>query len=90
MLPTVYRKGVSGFQINLTVIHPCDKILVTNTGKVSPSERKAEMSESNKPQWDDFIDWSLPVSEEDVWQAIADANGLDYSEIADGDLVDWL
>lgn len=48
------------------------------------------MSESNKPQWDDFIDWSLPVSEEDVWQAIADANGLDYSEIADGDLVDWL
>ena len=25
-----------------------------------------------------------------LWQAIADAEGLDYSEIADGDLVEWL
>jgi len=25
-----------------------------------------------------------------VWQAIADWKGLDYSEIADGDLVEWL
>lgn len=49
------------------------------------------MSLSSKPErWEDLIDWSLPVSEEDVWQAIADANGLDYSEIADGDLVEWL
>jgi hypothetical protein len=28
--------------------------------------------------------------EQDVWQAIADANGLDYDEIADGDLSEWL
>ena len=28
--------------------------------------------------------------EQDVWEAIAEANGLDYSEIADGDLLEWL
>jgi hypothetical protein len=42
------------------------------------------------PDWANQIDWERPVSEDDVWQAIADANNLDYSEIADGDLVDWL
>jgi len=41
-------------------------------------------------KWQDFIDWDQPLTEEDVWQAIADANDLDYSEIADGDLVEWL
>lgn len=38
----------------------------------------------------DLVDWSKTVTEEDAWQAIADANDLDYSEIADGDIVDWL
>ena len=28
--------------------------------------------------------------EQDVWQAIADANGLDYDDIADGDLAECL
>ncbi len=41
-------------------------------------------------KWENHIDWERPVTEDDVWAAIADANGLDYSEIADGDLVDWL
>lgn len=45
--------------------------------------------ESNQ-QWQDLVDWTEPVSEEDVWAAIADANGLDYNEIADGDLIEWL
>lgn len=40
--------------------------------------------------WHDHIDWDAPLTEEAVWQAIADANDLDYSEIADGDLVEWL
>ncbi len=40
--------------------------------------------------WQELIDWDKPVTEDDVWEAIAEANGLDYSEIADGDLVDWL
>jgi hypothetical protein len=29
-------------------------------------------------------------TEEDLWEAIAEANGVDYSEIADGDLAEWL
>lgn len=29
-------------------------------------------------------------TEEDLWEAIAEANGLDVSEIMDGDLVDYL
>ena len=29
-------------------------------------------------------------TEEDLWEAIAEANGLDVSEIMDGDLVEWL
>lgn len=40
--------------------------------------------------WQDYIDWESPLTESSVWQAIADANDLDYSEIADGDLADWL
>jgi len=43
-----------------------------------------------KKHWEDFIDWDQPLTEEAVWQAIADAEGVDYGEIADGDLVDWL
>lgn len=29
-------------------------------------------------------------TEDDLWEAIAEANGLDVSEIMDGDLVDYL
>ena len=29
-------------------------------------------------------------NEQDVWEAIAEATGMDYSEIADGDLAEWL
>lgn len=29
-------------------------------------------------------------SEDDLWEAIADANGLDKDEIMDGDLAEWL
>jgi phage-related protein len=28
--------------------------------------------------------------EQEVWEAIAEANGLDYEDIADGDLTEWL
>jgi hypothetical protein len=44
----------------------------------------------NNNKWEDFIDWSQPLTEEDFWQAIADANDLEYSEIADGDPIEWL
>lgn len=43
-----------------------------------------------KKNWEDFVDWSVPLTEDAVWQAIADANECDYSEIADGDLLEWL
>ena len=50
------------------------------------------MTDNPKPKKQSYLD-HLPdgqFSEDDLWQAIADANGVDYSEIADGDLVDWL
>ena len=47
------------------------------------------MGKTRKATWQDHHD-GASWTEESVWQAIADAEGLDYSEIADGDLVDWL
>ena len=43
-----------------------------------------------RPVWQDFHDEDTPLTEESLWQAIADAEGMDYNEIADGDLVEWL
>ena len=45
--------------------------------------------EPKKTFWD-YLDEDAPLTEESVWQAIADAEGVDYSEIADGDLAEWL
>ena len=49
---------------------------------------------SEKPKKKTHYTEHLPenglFTEDDLWQAIADANGVDVSEIADGDLVDWL
>jgi hypothetical protein len=49
-----------------------------------------QMTEPKSNQWQDFLDPDAPLTEDAVWQAIADANDLDYSEIADGDLFEWL
>ena len=52
---------------------------------------EVNMTEPTKPtSWQDFLDPDAPLTEDSVWQAIADANDLDYSEIADGDLFEWL
>jgi hypothetical protein len=40
--------------------------------------------------WQEMHDPDAPITEDSLWQAIADAEGLDYNEIADGDLVEWL
>lgn len=40
-------------------------------------------------RWQDHLG-DAPMTEDNVWQAIADANNLDYSEIADGDILEWL
>ena len=52
-------------------------------------DRKEPVPAPKKTFWD-YLPEDEPLTEESVWQAIADAEGLDYSEIADGDLVDWL
>lgn len=38
----------------------------------------------------DYLPEDGNFTEEELWEAIADANGLDVSEIMDGDLVDYL
>jgi hypothetical protein len=45
---------------------------------------------TTKKAWQDFVDWDSPLTEDAFWQAVADANDLDYSEIADGDIAEWL
>ena len=40
--------------------------------------------------WMDFVDWEAPVNEDDLWEAIAEANGVEYDEIADGDLLEFI
>ena len=53
-------------------------------------EGESSMPDPKKETRQDYIDPDIPLTEDDLWQAIADAEGLDYSEIADGDLVEWL
>jgi hypothetical protein len=45
---------------------------------------------TTKKAWQDFVDWESPLTEDVFWQAVSDANDLDYSEIADGDIAEWL
>ena len=42
------------------------------------------------PKYLDHLPSDRPFSEDELWQAIADSLDVDYSEIADGDLVDYL
>lgn len=42
------------------------------------------------PSYFDYLPEDGNFTEEELWEAIADANGLDVSEIMDGDLVDYL
>ena len=51
---------------------------------------KAKGKWGSSRDWHHYHDPALPPTERSVWQAIADANDLDYSDIADGDLVEWL
>jgi hypothetical protein len=43
-----------------------------------------------KRSYTDYLPKDGNFTEDDLWEAIAEANGMDYSEIADGDLVEWL
>ena len=43
-----------------------------------------------KPTYMDYLPEDGKFTEDDLWDAIAEANGLDASEIMDGDLAEWL
>jgi hypothetical protein len=38
----------------------------------------------------DYLPEDGNFSEDELWEAIAESLGVDYSEIADGDLVDYI
>ena len=40
-----------------------------------------DMDMSRRPYWE---------IEQDIWEAIAEANGVDVDEISNGDLAEWL
>lgn len=42
------------------------------------------------PSYYQYLPENGDFTEEDLWDAIAEANGVDASEIMDGDLVEWL
>lgn len=44
----------------------------------------------SKPTYFDYLPEDGNFTEEELWEAIAEANGVDYDKIADGDLVEWL
>jgi hypothetical protein len=53
--------------------------------KIEQARQKAR-----KPTYYDYLPEDGNFTEEDLWEAIAEANGLDVDEIMDGDLVEWL
>jgi hypothetical protein len=56
--------------------------------------KKGQNTMSKKTWWnylpEDIQKGKAPLTDEVFWQAVADANDLDVSEIADGDVFDWL
>lgn len=42
------------------------------------------------PTYYDHLPADGNFTEDDLWEAIAEANGMDASEIMDGDLAEWL
>lgn len=48
------------------------------------------MPDPKKDTWQDCHDADEEYTERSVWLAIAEAEDLDYNEIADGDLLEWL
>lgn len=42
------------------------------------------------PNYLDFLPEDGLFTEEELWQAIADSMDLEYADIADGDLAEWL
>lgn len=51
---------------------------------------QVEKAKRRRTSYQDHLPKDGNFSEEELWEAIAEANGVDYSEIADGDLAEWL
>lgn len=49
-----------------------------------------QAKKKRNPSYMDYLPEDGNFTEEDLWEAIAEANGIDASEIMDGDLVEWL
>ena len=98
ILPLSVRSGFGFAQVYPQGVDKCWLSTVLSTGCGNPNARRFDkesmevmMNEPTKQaSWQDFLDPDAPLTEDSVWQAIADANDLDYSEIADGDILDYL
>jgi len=53
-------------------------------------ETSAKIEKLRKKSYMDYLPEDGNFTEDDLWEAIAEANDLDVNEIMDGDLVDWL
>lgn len=53
-------------------------------------DKSMQIEKARKQSYVEFLPEDGNFTEDDLWEAIAEANGLDVSEIMDGDLVEWL
>ena len=53
-------------------------------------EKSMQIEKARKKSYIELLPEDGNFDEDDLWEAIAEANGLDVSEIMDGDLVEWL
>lgn len=53
-------------------------------------ETSMKIEKARKTSYMDHLPEDGNFTEDDLWEAIAEANGLDVNEIMDGDLVEWL
>lgn len=54
-------------------------------------DKRLQMERTTRKQsYMDYLPEDGNFTEDDLWEAIAEANGLDVDEIMDGDLVEWL
>lgn len=89
--PAGAKKDACSLQLTVSerVIHRL------STGLLNPNARwfdRVGMTHTPKTRtWMEILtEWDIPWTEENVWDAIAEANDLDSSEISDGDLTEWL
>ena len=53
-------------------------------------DKSMQIEKARKQSYIELLPEDGKFTEDDLWEAIAEANGLDVSEIMDGDLVEWL